>query len=321
MDDTDLTITLILSGNSRISYHDLAGILNLSVNAVHKRVKNLVKSGIIRKFVTKLNLPFTNVLIYGSCKTNDLDKAYIKLGEHVNVYNVTVSSDNYLIIHAQLEIQDLDSLVSFVRKTAEMTEPTIGLQNVYNSRVIHDFFNLKGPDEDEFLPDISNSSIDYLIVDSIKNNSRKTVTEISNEIGVSSKTVRRRLNRMIEKNLIHCTIDFFPDKSGDITANIIVKMKPGAGSDEKEILVEKLKEKFGIKIVYHWVFSNLPNEMIILLFIHSMRELQEIEKFVSKFTDTVESHRIIIGYKGDIFDSVRERYLSEKIKEIKEKSK
>lgn len=268
-----------------------------------------------------MNLPFTNVLIYGSCKTNDLDKAYIKLGEHVNVNSVTVSSDNYLIIYAHLEIQDLDSLVSFVRKTAKMTEPTIGLHTVYNSRVRHDFFNLKGPDEDEFLPEVSNSSIDYLIVDSIKNNSRKTVTEISDEIGVSSKTVRRRLNRMIEKNLIHCTIDFFPDKSGDITANIIVKMKSAVSDDEKEKIVEKLKEEFGIKIVYHWVFSNLPNEIIILIFIHSMKELQEIEKFVSKFTDTIESHRIIIEYKGDIFDSVRERYLSEKIKEIKEKSK
>ena len=125
--------------------------------------------------------------------------------------------------------------------------------------------------------------------------------------------------QQIEKNLIHCTLEFFPDRSGDITANIILKIKPEAG-DSKEKIVEKLKEEFGIKIVYHWTFSNLPNEMIVLIFTHSMRELQEIEKFVSKFTDTVESHRIIIGYKGDIFDSLRERYLDKKIKEIKEKS-
>ncbi len=321
MDDTDLTISLILSGNSRMSYQELSGMLNLSVNSVHKRVKKLVESGIIRKFATKLNLPFSNVLIYGTCSTNDMEKAYIKLGQHVNIYNVTISSDNYLIIHAQLEkIQDLDSLVSFVRKTAKMTEPTIGLHTISNSDMNHDFFHFKGPEEDEFLPEISNSSIDYLIVDSIKDNSRKTITEISDEIGVSSKTVRRRLNRIIEKNLIHCTLEFFPDRSGDITANMILKIKPEAG-DSKEKIVEKLKEEFGIKIVYHWTFSNLPNEMIVLIFTHSMRELQEIEKFLSKFIDTVESHRIIIGYKGDIFDSLSERYLDKKIKEIKEKSK
>lgn len=47
MDDTDLTITSILSGNSRMSYQKLAGMLNLSVNAVHKRVKNLLNPVIL----------------------------------------------------------------------------------------------------------------------------------------------------------------------------------------------------------------------------------------------------------------------------------
>ncbi len=47
MDDTDLMICLILSGNSRMSYQELSGMLNLSVNSVHKRVKKLVATTII----------------------------------------------------------------------------------------------------------------------------------------------------------------------------------------------------------------------------------------------------------------------------------
>ncbi len=320
MDDTDLAIIIILTGNSRMSYHDIAESLKLSINAIHKRVKNLVKTGAIKKFVTKLSLPYSNVLIYGSCGTKDMEKTFNELGANDFIYNVTICSDNYLIIHSQLEkIEDLDSLVSFVRKTANMTEPTIGLHTVNNSTITYDLFKQDNPEE-EYLIDKSNSDLDYLIVYSLKDNSRKTVTGISDEIGVSSKTVRRRLNRLIEKNLIYFTLEIYPDRSGDLTSNLILKMRPEAG-DDKEKIIEKLKEEFGIKILFHWSFSNLPNEMLVLIYTHSMRELQEIEKFVSKLTDTVESYRFIIGYKGEMFESLRERYLEKKIKEIKEKSK
>jgi len=50
MDKTDIILCQMLLGNSRLSYSELADTLNLSVTAVHKRIQDLVESGVIRKF-------------------------------------------------------------------------------------------------------------------------------------------------------------------------------------------------------------------------------------------------------------------------------
>ena len=41
---------MLLSANSRSSYAELAEKLNLSVNAIHKRIQLLIEKGIIRRF-------------------------------------------------------------------------------------------------------------------------------------------------------------------------------------------------------------------------------------------------------------------------------
>ena len=44
--------------------------------------------------------------------------------------------------------------------------------------------------------------LDYLIIHALKENSRKPIVEISEEIGASTKTVRRHLDRLTEKGLV-----------------------------------------------------------------------------------------------------------------------
>ena len=58
--------------------------------------------------------------------------------------------------------------------------------------------------------------LDYKIIRSLKEDSRKPVADISEEIGVSAKTIRRRLDRMIKNFLIELSIDWYPDASNDL---------------------------------------------------------------------------------------------------------
>ena len=78
----------------------------------------------------------------------------------------------------------------------------------------------------------SNSRLIYAIINSIKENSRKTISEIANEVGSSTKTVRRRLNQLNEKNYLHYSIGFYPDKSGDITSYFILKLNPNTNTSK-----------------------------------------------------------------------------------------
>ena len=50
MDATDRTIILALQQNARISFRDLAALVNLSPNATGERVKRLERQGIVRGY-------------------------------------------------------------------------------------------------------------------------------------------------------------------------------------------------------------------------------------------------------------------------------
>jgi DNA-binding Lrp family transcriptional regulator len=320
MDEIDMTIIMYLLGNSRTPYQEIADKLNMSVNSIHKRVKNLVNLEIIKKFITNIHRPYNNVVMYGSSKTKNVDAAFQKLGNNENIYNVTQASNNFFILHANIAtLKDLDPLVSFVRQTGEIDEPTIGLDSMRNPIKGKDFFSWEsGPhnkieDQEKF----SNSKLIYAIINSIRENSRKTISEIANEVGTSTKTVRRRLNELNEKNYLHYTIDFVPDKSGDIISYIILKLNPNTNVG-KEQLIAKLRKQFGQKILFPWIFSNLPNEMLLCIWTQSMQQLQEIEKFASQMSNIIDSAKVIIGYQGENFYSLRDRFLDEKLKEFSE---
>ena len=63
MDKTDMSLIMLLSANSKLSYAELAEKLNLSVNAIHKRIQLLIETGVIRKFTTKVSLFNVNAIV------------------------------------------------------------------------------------------------------------------------------------------------------------------------------------------------------------------------------------------------------------------
>ena len=56
MDELDLYILKKLMANSRLTYRELAEDINVSVSAVHKRIKNLEALGTINAFVARSSL-------------------------------------------------------------------------------------------------------------------------------------------------------------------------------------------------------------------------------------------------------------------------
>lgn len=313
MDEIDFTICMMLMWNSRTSYRELAEPFKMSVNSIHKRVKAMVNLGVIDKFVTNLNLSAfkpipSNVVMFGDSKTKNVKDLIEKLGANENIYTVSQHSGNLFIIHAYIRnLNELEPLVSFIKQTAEIPELKVGL----DSSPMHPASEVGITREVKF------STTDFLIINTLKDNSRKSVVEIAEEIGISTKTVRRHLDRLIENHLIHFSIHWYPDKCSEVITMIILTIKPSIKVDKTKI-IKILHDNYGQKILFTWTFSTLPNTIVVCVWVSSMKELQDIQ--TSLISDDFESVSLYIGIEGKIFPTWREKYLEDKIKEIKGKT-
>ena len=310
MDEIDFFISLMLMGNSRKPYREFAETFKMSVNSIHKRIKSLVNLGIIQNFQTRLGVncfpSVVNVVMFGTSKTKDKKVTIEKLGKHECIYNVAQASGNLFYIHSYIRnLNELDSLVSFIRQSGEIDDLIIGLGKGHSSK------------NHEDLGDTSLSKLDYLIINSLKDNSRKTISDIADEVESATKTVRRHLNRLEEKGLIQLTLDWYPDRTGEIISMIILNLDPSTNSDTNKI-IDELQKKFGQKILFAWAFSNLPNLIILCVWTRTMKELQELE--TSLLSENFDSINVTVLIEGRMFHTWKEKYLENKIKEIKDGS-
>ena len=109
-----MSLIMLLSANSRLSYAELAEKLNLSVNAIHKRIQLLIETGVICKFTAKVSLLSANaivVFISGTSQLGSLQDLPAKLKAHGSIYWLAEGGGKFLYIGAYLrslsELSDL----------------------------------------------------------------------------------------------------------------------------------------------------------------------------------------------------------------------
>ncbi len=292
---------MLLMANSRTPYKQLADVFHISVNSIHKRVKSLVEHDIIQNFKARLgfaNFPnISNIVMFGTPTVKDKKHLIEKLGDNEFIYNISRASGNLFYIHAYIRnMNELDTLVTFIRKTGKISELTVGIDRNMPSISINDKQKLK--------------NLDYLIVNSLKDNSRKTISDVAEEVGASTKTIKRRLDNLIENFLIELQIDWYPVL---IFSMIILKLKSDSLIDDRDF-IDSLKKTYGSKIVFSWYFSNLPHLKLICVWTESMKELQDIES--SLLSENHDSVEVTILIEGKNFPTWRETYLNERIQEI-----
>ncbi|KKN66122.1 hypothetical protein LCGC14_0475010 [marine sediment metagenome] len=316
MDEIDFGLCMSLVVNSRVPYRKLAETFKMSVNSIHKRIKSLVDLGILQNFNTKLSLlnfpNIVNIVMFGNSKLENKDELLDKLGKNECIFNVTRASGNLYYIHAFLkDFSRLDPLISFIRQEGEFDDLTIGLDSTPpspNAPMISSKSKTQIWEKEHIY-----SELDFLIINSLKNNSRKPVTDIADEIKATPKTIRRHLNKMIEEKLLDFSIEWYPDKSAIIMSIIILKLDPTLHVDKLKIM-EELRQEHGQTILFSWNLSNLPNQMLVCTWNYSMKELQDLEtSLISKKFNSVNATVLI---KGKMYPSWRDVYLEEKFKDI-----
>jgi DNA-binding Lrp family transcriptional regulator len=296
MDNTDIALINLLLLNSRLSYAELAERLGLSVNAVHKRIQLLIESGVIRKFTAKLGPlanPYTSVFIWGTSQLSSVQALPEKLANQGSIYWLAVGGGKMLFIGAYLKtIGELAALVSYVKDIASIPEPTIGL--VTNPI---DFPPMGVNQFETTLCDL-----DYQIVNSLKDDARKPLSEVAELLGIATKTVRRRLTRMIKNHLIELTIEWYPDKSNDIITLIDLRLK----ADTKQDFPFKIAKAYSPHVLFFWSYANISNTVTTAFWTNTMKELQDIRENLEKTPEVVSVTPTVL-YVGYIFKTWRDQ--------------
>ena len=296
MDKTDMSLILLLLQNSRISYAELADKLNLSVNAVHKRIQQLIETDVIHRFTAKVSMLASlaiPVYIFGTSQLASFKELPDRLRSHGSIYWLAIGSGKFLYIGAYIRnIAELEPIISFIKKEAALPEPNVGITQPNQLPLT----SLKPSD-------LTLCDLDYQIISSLKADARKAIADIANELGISSKTVRRRLNRMIKNNLIELTLEWYPDKSDDITTLMDLRLNPNSN---QALVAYQILKKYSTNALFYWSFANIPNTVTFVIWTNSMVELDKLHEKMEKEPDVTSAvpYILCIGY---IFETWRDK--------------
>ncbi len=298
MDETDLTLAKLLLANARSPYRHLADQLGLSVNAVHKRIQALIKSGVITAFTAKPSLAAlgaSSVHIFGRSDSASLNERMGILGAHESTYWVSVAGGNRLYVGGIF--QDISELSSYSEQVSEVggfRNPTVGLihaDGLGDSTAVH-----RPRHNSPF------QTLDYEIIYALRNDCRKAITDVAEEIGVSAKTARRRLKRMMDGGMIDLSLEWYPDKSNDIITFFDIELAPGHSKNDVTRLIY---EKYSPNIVFVMSYSNLPLQMWGVLWASTMSEMREIgERLETEDMFSCSPPNVV--YAGKFYDTWRE---------------
>ncbi|MEM1589955.1 MAG: HTH-type transcriptional regulator LysM [Candidatus Bathyarchaeia archaeon] len=120
MDEIDRKIIQILKQNGRATYGEIGKAVGLSEGAVRKRIKDLVSSGVIKRFTLKLSLSewaeaIVLVSVNPAIPTSEISAKLLKLPNVDTVYEVTGEYDIATIISA-MSIAEVNECIEKIRK-------------------------------------------------------------------------------------------------------------------------------------------------------------------------------------------------------------
>jgi DNA-binding Lrp family transcriptional regulator len=297
MDQIDLRMFKHLIRNPRLTFRELADELDISLQAVHRRIQLAQEKGVIAKFAADISLGYLNAttaVIFGESSFRSLDEIIPQFSNHDSTSWILIGSGNYLYIGGILRsIEELEEYSNYVMKTAQITNPKIGLQTFHAGGIFG------GGTRAEGSPKLT--KLDLRIINSLHNDARKSLTVIADELAVAARTVRRRLDKMVEDKVIELGIVMNPTKSGDTLAALEINLVEG--SDKNEVR-DFLNERFFIEVDFFRSFSNLPNFLMGVAWTFSLAELGDLVKEL-EVLDQVESTVPIVLYSGHYFETWR----------------
>src|SRR5919106_3479692 len=196
LDKIDLHILAILGRDCRTSYNSIGSQIGLTSKSVKARVKNMLRSGVIEKFVVRVNpaafgyrTAIVLVRANNGITKDDVIQRVKKFGDLAyHVHHMGRTSVAALIIKSPLDNNISHSLNDRL-KPASVISVTFSEQSVSM--------------------DLSETDL-RIIKCLLLSGARMEISDIAKEVSISEKTTTRRLDRMKESRLLDFSLQCSP---------------------------------------------------------------------------------------------------------------
>jgi len=292
MDEIDIKITYELYFNARIPYRELADKMGLSSIAVHKRVQILIDLGIIRGFRTGLNLQAVGGMVAAISGWSRFDNLYEMIGDlerDGRTYKVIRSPGGFLFVEGALKnIAQLDDYSKTVRTICDLKDARVLIPHISTF-----------PNGGEL------TSMDRSIIRGLKDDCRRPLSDVARELDISTRTVKRRLDRMIENGTVYLRAEMVPTASGDIISFMFMDLKEGA---DRDITAHRIWNDNYPNVMSIIPLSNEPQLLIANCWASSMKATEDLKKdLLSRYP--IERIDLNVLYDMQFFETWLDREL------------
>jgi DNA-binding Lrp family transcriptional regulator len=296
VDEIDLLLSSMLLLNSRTPYRVLADKLGLSVNAIHKRIQSMIEAGVIRGFTAKPSiraLGFLSIFIHGVSKARSMNDAMKRIATCEDVYWVCVGGSDHIYVGAYVHgLSKLNETAAAITDLGEISDPVIGiLDNGYDPAT---------------LPEEELESLDWEIIYQLRDDSKRPISDVADAIGISAKTARRRLNRMIKYQLVELSMLWYPDASNDVISFFQVSSDP-----HTRMRITDLYRDYSPRMIMALGYQNIPGEYLLLTWSRTTNDMRE---FYLKIEGDMRFKSVSanIIFMGEVYPTWRDKLLEEK---------
>jgi DNA-binding Lrp family transcriptional regulator len=305
MDDIDRKLLVLIEAEPRIHYRELAKRVGISRQAAYHRICVLTELGVLKGGIVGVSISYLDaipVCVFGKSKSALDDQRLDRLGDNDSTRRVVMAGGNQVYVVGFLrDIPELGDYVDFVTRTTEMSEPVVGIYCLDDG--LSPSYYVDGGRRQRIVHHRELSPLDLKIVAALEEDVRKPTAEIASEIGVSAKTVRRRLNAMMADGSLEFNVPQDLQSGGDMFLLMHVCLKDGV---DKIKFGKNLLAKHPFVDAYVRSFTNIPNLLVWVIWSNSIIKVREALKKVGEDKD-VTMVTLNFVYAERIYSTWRDR--------------
>ena len=297
LDTIDLNILSTLARDCRTSYSRIGSQIGLTSKSVKARVKNMLRSGVIEKFVVRVNpaaFGYRTAIVLirtrNGITKDDVIQRVKEFGDLAyHAHHVGSTSVAALIIKKPLDEKIIQSLNDRL-KPATVVRTSVTELSVAST-------------------DLSDTDL-RIIKSLLLSGARIEISDIAKEVGISEKTTTRRLDRMKEGRLLDFSLQCSPTTMiGYIQFAIPIIV---AKTHYRSVL-ERMYSEFQTNILYSPSVIEPDNQLTFILFGEDVFVVDYVLAKVNSFTGVKSADAYILTklqyYDNWIMKEINKRLL------------
>jgi DNA-binding Lrp family transcriptional regulator len=305
LDSKDLEIIKNLNVNGRMPLTTIANKVNLSLNAVKKRIAKLEEEGVIKGYSCELSFGILGeetglARIKVSQNIESIQDIIDIIGNHKLVFTVGVGIGNNIIA------------VFTYKASSEVVELENWIKSIENIETAEIFLLLSRPIEDP--PTIAPA--DYKIIAELRTNGRMSLQTLSERTQISTRTLKKRIEKMTSSGQIYFSTFLSPGSSEElIIFTIFCTLKLEANKIE---FFQQVMRNFTENLWVGWIVIEKP-VVIATFFAPSIKVIRQVEEELKQKFSEIVTIDTITGGEGFHFPDWRVKHILNKAKEYRKK--